>query len=413
MPLIRPLAVLAAGLLALAGCATPAEPPAAPPAAEAPAMRPMVILISIDGFHPDYLDRGITPTLSRLAAEGARGAMRPSFPTKTFPNHYTLVTGLTPDHHGVVNNTMEDPAIPGVFRLSDKAVTNDPRWWQEGEPIWISAEKAGMETAVVFWPGSEEEIQGRRPDRYLAFDQSMPGDARVDRLLTWIDDRRPDFAALYFDIVDTAGHHHGPNSDEVNAALAETDAALGRLVEGLRARGLDDEARLVIVSDHGMAATAPDRVIRFGPAVTSGAARVVYFGALAGLEPAPGREAEAEAELLAPQPHMTCWRREDIPARFGFGTHRRVPRIVCLPEVGWQVLTQAARFRGGGEHGYDHDDPTMRALFVLHGPGVAPGQTVPTFDNTDVQPLLGRLLGIPVPAGDGDAAVFEGVVEPD
>lgn len=210
------------------------------PAAEVAA--PTVILVSIDGFRWDYLDRGVTPNLSELARSGARAErMIPSFPSLTFPNHFTLVTGLTPDRHGIVNNTFEDPAVPtGTFKLSNAAAVTNRVSWDQATPIWVTAERAGVRTATEFWPGSEADIQGVRPSLYSHFDASVPSSARVDQVLAWLDlppRQQPRFLTLYFDIVDTAGHHHGPDSAEVNAAAAEVDTAIGKLVQGLRQRG--------------------------------------------------------------------------------------------------------------------------------------------------------------------------------
>lgn len=423
----RPLSALFGLTLSafvLAGCATgPVTGEASPDrAVRAAAERPLVILVSIDGFRPDYLTRGETPVLSRLAAEGATGPMEPSFPSKTFPNHYTIVTGLRPDHHGIVNNNMVDPEIPGVeFRLGNAEAVTDRRWWDDGEPIWVTAEKAGLTSAAMFWPGSEAEVRGVRPSLYATFDQSMPGDARVDRLLSWLDlpqdgpkgQRRPDIATLYFDTVDTAGHRFGPESPEVDQALISVDASIGRLVAGLEARGLMDKAVLIIVSDHGMAATSPDRVARLGPIASSPeAAKVLYTGPIASIEPLPGREAEVAAEVLAPHEHMQCWRKSEIPARFEFGTHRRVPSLFCLAETGWEILKadQAFRGQGGGDHGYDNASPEMQALFIANGAGVRRGAQITGLRNVDVHSLMGRLLAIPVPADDGRASATDGVL---
>ena len=179
----------------------------------AAAERPLTILISIDGFRADYIDRARTPMISRLAKDGAQAAMRPSFPSKTFPNHYTLVTGLRPDRNGIVENNMEDPAIPGVtFRMSNHEAVVDRRWWDQGEPIWVAAERGGIKSATMFWPGSEAPIRGVRPSYWMPYNHDMPSEARVDQVLSWLDlaaDRRPGFVTLYFDIVDGAGHAGG------------------------------------------------------------------------------------------------------------------------------------------------------------------------------------------------------------
>ncbi len=367
--------------------------PAAPPT-PAP-----VLLISIDGFRPDYLDRGLTPALSALARGGATGAMRPAFPSLTFPNHYTLVTGLHPDQHGIVGNVMQDPAMPGVtFTLGDRTAVTDRRWWDGATPLWVSAERAGLRTATMFWPGSEAAIQGVRPSDWKVFDQAMPSAARVDQVLVWMarpPQERPGFATLYFDLVDTAGHRGGPDGAEVNAALSEVDRAIARLVEGLNAQGLAGKVNLVIVSDHGMAAVSPERVIVLDGVVDPTLAAPVTLGALAGVNPAPGRVAEAEAKLLGKHAHMECWRKGEIPARLRYGAHRRVPAIACLAEPGWVIASAARPYRAtGGAHGYDSAAPDMAAVFIANGPAFAPGTTLGAFDAVDVYPLLAKLVGV-------------------
>ncbi|RZJ03065.1 MAG: alkaline phosphatase family protein [Brevundimonas sp.] len=391
------IAALVLALL-LAGCAGLGAKPA-------PTARPLVILVSIDGFRPDYLDRGLTPVLSGIAADGATGPMRPSFPSVTFPNHYTLVTGLHPDHHGVVGNTMVDAEL-GRFTMRTPEAVTDRRWWDQGEPIWVTAEKAGLVTATMFWPGSEADIGGVRPTHWRPFDQAVSSEARVDQVLAWLDlpvGERPDLTTLYFDIVDTAGHQNGPAAAETGEAVRAVDAAVGRLVEGLKARGLYDRTVLVVVSDHGMAATSPTRVTVLDELIDPDAVQIVYGGAVSFLNPAPGREAEVEAALLGARPHLDCWRKADIPARFVLGSNPRVPAIVCLSETGWLLATRARPItREGGAHGYDNTAPDMAALFIAHGPGVLPGRRLTDLDSVDVQPFLGRLLRIPVPATDGD-----------
>ncbi len=405
--MIRRLTTVFAAILALSACATPRpqiEEPDGPAAAAARAGR--VILISIDGFRADYLARGVTPTLSRLAAGGASGAMRPSFPSVTFPNHYTLVTGKHPDNHGIVGNSMVDGRL-GRFSLGDPAAVTDRRWWDQAEPIWVTAEKAGLVTGTMFWPGSEAAIQGVRPTHWTKFDQALPGDARVDQVLEWLDKpeaERPDLATLYFDIVDTAGHTHGPDAPETAAAAASVDASIARLVAGLEARGMADDTVLVIVSDHGMAATSPERVMVLDDLVDPGALEIVYGGAVVFANIAPGREADASipAALVKRHPHGECWTRATIPARFVLGRNPRVTDLVCAADPGWLFATQARPVtRVGGAHGYDNAAPEMAALFIAHGPGVARGVTARDLDSVDVQPLLGRLLGLTVPPGDG------------
>jgi predicted AlkP superfamily pyrophosphatase or phosphodiesterase len=401
-------------VLLLAGClhTAPAPPPSRTP----------VILISIDGFRADYLKRGLTPVMSRLAAEGAWAVdgMRPSYPSLTYPNHYVLVTGKRPDRNGVVNNIMEDPAIPGVlFTMSNRPAVQDGRWWDQAEPIWITAERAGVHTAPTYWPGSEAEIRGLRPRRWTPFDQSRPSNARVDDLLAQFDasaPQRPGFATLYFDAVDTQGHHTGPDSPELNRVLGEVDAAIGRLVEGLKARGLYDRVNLVLVADHGMAPMDTALRVIADDWVSPEIARLVNAGEAVGFEPRPGHEAEAEARLLAPHRGGQCWRKAEVPARFHYGRNPRVPAIVCLADLGGYVISREAEARrtgalDRGAHGYDPEAIEMRALFVAHGPGVKAGVRIAPFDNVSVYPFLAHLLELTAEPGDGKLSDLKAALE--
>ncbi|ESQ76756.1 ectonucleotide pyrophosphatase/phosphodiesterase [Asticcacaulis sp. AC402] len=374
---------------------------------------PLLILVSIDGFRADYLDRGVTPNLKRLADTGATGPMRPSFPSLTFPNHYTLVTGLRPDKHGIVNNTMRDTAKPGVtFRMSNPDAVQDEFWWAGGKPVWISAEAQGMKAATLFWPGSEAPQGGVRPSYWLPFNDDMPHGDRITQVMSWIDlpaGQRPGFITLYFSDVDHAGHDFGPDAPEVDTAMAVVDASIGQLLDGLKARGLDGKVNIIIVSDHGMAKHRPETFIKLADLLPPDSADMMG-GQVAGFNPKPGREAEVEAALLKPHDHMTCWRKADIPARFRYGHHSRVPAIICLADVGsfivapskdgWMPKLQ------GGSHGYDPAAVEMQALFVANGPGIKPGVKLKTFDNVDVYSLEMELLDLRPEASDGRLGTF-------
>ncbi|HZP65171.1 MAG TPA: ectonucleotide pyrophosphatase/phosphodiesterase [Rudaea sp.] len=373
-------------------------------------------MISLDGYRADYLDRGLSPNLAMLAADGVRArALKPAFPTLTFPNHYTIVTGLYPDHHGIVNNRFVDPATKKIFVYKDAKAIADPAWWG-GEPLWVGAERQGKHAATVFWPGSDVAIDGVRPEHWLPFDGTMSPNARVDQALAWIDGSpHPDFVTLYFEQIDHAGHDHGPDSPAVNEALGEIDAALGRLIAGLRERGMFEQANIVIVSDHGMTATSRDRIVILDDFVDAADMDLVTGGVIAGIEPKAGHEAAVAHALTAPHDHMRCWRREAIPARLHYGTNPRIPPIVCVADDGWLVNTRAFMNRpdahvSQGEHGYDNDDPAMRALFVAHGPAFRRGTVVPEFDNVDLYPMLARILGIRPAANDGDYAAVRGML---
>jgi predicted AlkP superfamily pyrophosphatase or phosphodiesterase len=380
------------------------------------ASRPVTVLVGIDGFRPDYLDRGITPHLSALAAQGAAGPMRPSFPTKTFPNHYALVTGKRPDRNGIVGNSMIDPRRPGVmFSLGNAAQALDPFWWNEAEPVWITAEKAGLRSATMFWPGSEVAIQGMRPSDWLRFDQNVTNVQRVNTLLDWLRrpaDIRPAFATIYFDTVDTQGHRFGPESAEVNAAIAEVDARIGDLVGGAARLGV--AVNWVIVADHGMRQTDEARVIQLDTLIDRASYIAVETGPYAAIEPAAGTDNRVAEALLKPHEHMTCTRKEDLPARLHYGANPRVAAIICLAEPGWTILSGPSLYPvTGGAHGYDNADPEMLAVFIASGPAFAEGARLPVFDNVAVAALLRAVLGLPEDAqADGRLADLKAALRP-
>ena len=422
-PLLRPLArsvALALALFALSGGAhadSPAPPPpaAAPPCACADkagenARSPVTIIVSIDGFRADYLDRGVTPALSRLAAEGVRARMIPSFPSKTFPNHEAIATGLRPDRSGIVGNRMVDARRPGdVFTMA----TQDPWWWEESTPIWVAAEKAGIATATMFWPGANLRVLGTYPTDWQQFSKDITSRQRIDAVIDWARRpaaNRPKLLVAYLETVDAAGHAYGPDAPETTQAIADVDVQIGRLRDALAAMG--QPANLLVVSDHGMAAIAPERAVPLYKRLAPGLAEVVEDGPYATINPLPGQDAALAAVLLAPQAHMQCRRKADLPERLHYGHNARVPAFVCLADMGWIIQGDAPKADAapvhGGTHGWDNQAPEMRALFLATGPAFRPGTTLPDFDNVDVEPLLRRLIGLPAhdAAIDGTAAVF-------
>lgn len=394
-------AILLIALLLSACAATPQR-------ADVTALPDPVLLISIDGLHPDQVTPQNMPVLHALGERGARARwMNPSYPTLTFPNHYTLVTGLRPDHHGIVDNTMWDDSL-GRFVISDRKAVEASGWWG-GEPIWNLAGKAGLKTAAMFWVGSEAPIEGRQPDEWHRFSKDFDIARRLQTVLGWFDQpavQWPRFATLYFEHVDVAGHSFGPGSDEQLMAASEVDAALGELLAGLEKRGLGDRINLIVVSDHGMAAASNERVMYLEDLVDVEAIRVITAGEVVAVQPLAGREAEAEAALLGRHAALQCWRREDLPPEWHYGTHPRIPAIVCQADEGWKVFSRPSFSRWGGNvkpgsHGYAPHLPSMRATFIAQGPGFASGVLIEPFDNVDVYSLMTRLLGISPAANDG------------
>jgi len=387
--------------LLLSAC-HPLQPP--PPASPA-----SILLISLDGVRPDYLGRGDTPHLDRLANAGVKAKwMQPVYPSLTFPNHYSIVTGLYPDHHGIIHNSMRDTTL-GRFTLSNREAVSDGRWW-EGEPIWVTAERAGLPTATLSWPGSEAEIHAIRPTRWHVFDSERPIPERVAMVLDWLaepDATRPRLATLYFEHPDSAGHHYGPHSTQVRAAMREVDAGIGVLIEGLQTRHLLDRVNIIIVSDHGMAEVPASQIIAIEEMLPEGKADIVSVGQLIGVQPHPGQEEAVAAILVGAHAQYECWEKGQLPARWHYGKHPRIPAIICQMHEGWDALPRQfveerrANGQPRGSHGFDPSLESMRAIFIAYGPAFDQGVTLPMFENVNIQPLLLHLLGLPPMSTDG------------
>ncbi|MEO5826144.1 MAG: ectonucleotide pyrophosphatase/phosphodiesterase [Gemmatimonadales bacterium] len=388
-------------VLTLAACS-----PAARQGQPAPSADQRIILISLDGFRADYLDRGLSPNLTALADRGVRARwMTPAFPTLTFPNHYTIVTGLYPAHHGVIANTIRDAAL-GLFRMSDSLANRNQSWWG-GEPIWATAEKQGRRAAAFFWPGSESGAGGVAASRWLPFDDAFPDAARVDTVLAWASlppGTAPAITTLYYSNVDHAGHDAGPDSPDVDSAIVQVDLMVGRLVSGLRNIGLLDRTNIIVVSDHGMAPRPATKLIVLDDIISLNDVNVVEWSPVGMLIPAPGRNDEVYQKLHVASPHLKVYRRDEVPERFHFRDNARITPLVLVAEEGWSITSRSRvaswRAQGGG-HGWDNALPSMRAIFVSAGPAFRTGVVVDPFQNIHVYSLMTHILGLKPAPNDG------------
>jgi len=368
--------------------------------------KPRVLLVSIDGFRWDYRDRFDTPTLDAIAAAGVSAdRLQPAFPSKTFPNHFTLVTGLVPDHHGIISNTMRDPRIPGVeFSLSNRDAVVDPRWW-EAEPIWSLLEKQGRRTAPFLWPGSEAPIGGVLPQHWIQFSEAFTDDQRIAMLADLFEKPArewPDFMTMYWHHVDSAGHSAGPESAQVRTVAEQVDAALGRLLARLGA--LDAGLNVIVVSDHGMSQQSPGRVIYLEDYLDLAAVETIDSSPNIAVFPVTATVEEVYTRLAGKHPHLQVYRRGDYPARLQFGTHRRVPPIYAMADEGWAVYPRRRPGRagpGGGAHGYDNAAESMQGLFVAAGPAFKRGTRIERFRSVDVYELMCAILGVTPRPNDG------------
>ncbi|MBY0495861.1 MAG: ectonucleotide pyrophosphatase/phosphodiesterase [Cyanobacteria bacterium] len=385
--------------------------------------RAILILISIDGFRWDYFDRFTPPALTALADDGVRAdGLLPEFPSKTFPNHYTIVTGLRLAHHGIISNNMRATDIPGEFSLSNRKVQADPRWWG-GEPIWNTAEKQGRKAAAMFWPGSETVINGRQATYWTPYDDDMPNRDRVNRILGWLtlpENERPSFLTLYFSDVDNAGHSSGPDSAEVKDAVLRVDAEVAALVSGVTAAGLADRVNYVIVSDHGMSAVGTDRVIVLDDYVNVDHLNIVDWSPVLALSPNDGDVEKLYAALKGKHPALDVYRSSEIPAEYRLAGHPRLPAIVGIAKEGWTITSKRnverwhshERRPPGGEHGFAATAPSMQGLFIANGPRIRRGLRVKPFENIHVYELMCAVLGLQPAKNDGDPAVTRDMLQP-
>ena len=357
---------------------------------------PTTILISLDGFRADFLQRNITPTLNSFISKGVSPRyMLPSFPSVTFPNHYTLVTGLYPESHGVVGNSFWDTELQEEFYYTDPARSMQPKWWSGGEPLWVTAERQKVKTAIHMWPGSEAHIQ-LEPTYVDKFNGSEVLSRKVDRILEFLDmpgaedagiegaQIRPQLIAAYVPVVDSDGHKYGPNSTEIRKTIAGTDDMLHQLFAGIEQRNLSDVVNIIVVSDHGMATTSVDRLIQLDDLIDLDLVEHIDGWPLYGLRPKDPKDLHQLHDQLKVEslenPNFEVYLRDtDMPERYHFSKNERIAPLWVVPKTGWAIVhkedfnVEEAKAKGliyhpKGLHGYDHEHPLMRAIFVARGP---------------------------------------------
>lgn len=375
-------------------------------------LKPTVVLISLDGFRYDYLDKYKPETLTKLAKDGVRAKwMIPSFPTKTFPNHYTVATGLYPEHHGIVENNIYD--FGTVFSLGKREEVQNTRWWL-GEPIWVTAVKQGQKAGAFFFPGTEAEIAGYRPTFWKEYDGEVENKARVEQILSWLDlpvKERPTFYTLYFSDTDDAGHKYSPDSEETRRAVNKVDSDLKLLTDGLKKRKIDKKVNLIIVSDHGMATVLPENYMILDDYFNFDLAeRILWTGEIVQIFPKEGNEDEIMSKLKSLD-RATCWRKAEIPERLHYNEGKRIAPIVCSAQEGF-FMTNRERLekdqkredwnRPKGAHGYDNKYQSMQATFIAHGAAFKKGYVAEPFENIHVYELMCEILRLKPAPNDGD-----------
>ncbi|SHF76386.1 alkaline phosphatase family protein [Flavobacterium defluvii] len=360
-----------------------------------------VVLVSMDGFRWDYQKQFNLQNLKQIAKEGVHAkSMKPSYPTKTFPNHYSIVTGLYPDHHGIINNVFYDAALNQSFSLSSNA-KNDSRFYG-GNPIWNLAEQQGVKAGSFFWPGSD--IDKRNPSYFKNYDNKIPYGARIDTILKWLqlpEKQRPHLVTLYFDEPDHTGHNFGPLSPENKKMVIKMDSIMGELSRKLDQLPIGKQINLIIVSDHGMADISNDKKVAVLDYL-----KPEWLGYKDVINPIMSLQAKSGYQdsifnALRKVPHIKFWKSTEIPKRLHFGTNPRAHDFVIEADKGWSLVSKESQNIKGGTHGYDNKNKDMHAIFYAKGPAFKVDKTVRTFPNVSVYPLIAHILGLQIDQIDG------------
>ncbi|KAL7136744.1 hypothetical protein ABFS83_10G051000 [Erythranthe nasuta] len=388
---------------------------------------PVVLLISSDGFRFGYQFKTDTPNIDRLIQNGteAEHGLIPVFPTLTFPNHYSIVTGLYPAYHGIINNKFSDPVTGDKFNMG----SHEPKWWL-GEPLWETVANHGLKASTYFWPGSEvHKGSWDCPKDYCMFyNESVPFDDRVDTVLNYFDlpsDEIPSFMTLYFEDPDHQGHQVGPDDKQITEAVANIDRLIGRLITGLEERGIFEDVHMIMVGDHGMVGTCDKKM--------------VFLDDLVNWIDIPAEWVQSYTPLLAIRPpanysladvvdkmneglksgkvkngeYLKVYLKEDLPSRLHYSDSYRIPPIIGLVEEGFKVEQKNSKIQEcGGAHGYDNAFFSMRTIFIGHGPEFAIGKKIPSFENVQIYNLVTAILGIDGAVNNGTSSFPKGVLLP-
>lgn len=392
-------------VLVISGCVheQPAENP-----------KPYVVMLSMDGFRWDYTDMVETPNFDKIAEKGVKAkSLKPSFPSKTFPNHYSIATGLYPDHHGIVLNSFYDPESKRYYAISNREAVEDGTFY-DGEPIWVTAEKQGVTSASYFWVGSEAEIAGYRPKYWKKYDHDFAYSQRIDSVIAWLkkpEEQRPHLILWYFDEPDHSGHKFGPESDEIKNEVMKLDSLLGVFLSQMEKLPIADEINFIVTSDHGMANISNDRKVVLSDHVPD-----EWVEEVQGYNPNYNIKVKAEFEdylykALIYVDGITVWKSDEVPARLHYGTNPRTLDIVVVADSSWSIVPTADKTVGKGAHGFDNDNMDMHAIFYAYGPAFKQGYVSPTFENVNIYPLICEILGLQPAPVDGSINNVQNLLE--
>ncbi|XP_065537868.1 ectonucleotide pyrophosphatase/phosphodiesterase family member 5 isoform X2 [Lathamus discolor] len=372
-----------------------------------------VLLVSFDGFRWDYIYKASTPNFHYAMENGVHVKQVTNvFITKTYPNHYTMVTGLYAESHGVVANEMYDPVLNETFSLSRMAVYNS-KFWEEATPIWITNQREGHKTGAAMWPGTDVKIHGVFPTYYMPYNYFVSFEDRVARLIDWFTSEEPiNFGLLYWEQPDEMGHILGPENPLMRPVISDIDKKLGYLLSELKKAKLWDVVNVIITSDHGMSESSSKRRIELDQYANRELYKVFENSPVVAILPKEGKLDEVYEALANAHPNMTVYKKEQIPDRLHYKHNSRIQPILAVADKGWEIVYNKFDVIQSGNHGYDNVLPEMHPIFLAFGPAFRKNATKEVMNSTDLYPLLCHLLGInPLPHNGSFNAVKDMLAE--
>ena len=360
-----------------------------------------VLLISFDGFRADYIDWYDTPNFDQIKLNGVKAkSLKPVFPTKTFPNHYSIATGMYVENHGLIGNQFFDKKLNEFYQMKDREKVEDKRFYG-GEPIWSTAEKQGLKTASYFWVGSEAQAGGHYPSIWKKYDQKQSFDARIDSVIKWFEKpikNRPRLVMLYFHEPDNTGQKYGPRSKENKLMVESVDRTIGNILNKLKTLTIYKKLNVILVSDHGMTEIDKTKKIVLSKYIDTKKIKMEGSGAYTLLYSDENNEIEKSYLKLKQLSNIDVYKKENIPDKWRFKRHHRIKDILIVAKEGWTILKDNLEgsyyFYSKAAHGYDNDLQSMQAIFFAQGPAFKKDYTISSINNIDIYPLIAHILNI-------------------
>lgn len=376
---------------------------------------PYLIILSLDGFRWDYTKNANTPTFDSLAKIGVQAeSLKPSFPTKTFPNHYSIATGLYPDHHGIVLNRFHAPDLGKNYSISKRETIIDGDFYG-GLPMWNVAEIQGTKSATLFWVGASADVNGMHASHWSLYNEELTLESRIDSLVNWLsvsEQKRPHLIMWYYHEPDAVGHHYGPNSAEVVSEVEKLDAFVGNFFTAMRKLPIYDKLNFIITSDHGMAELSLDKIIILDDYVDTNDLEI-WDGSnpVYNIKTKPHNLEEIYGKLKGKHKHLLVWKHGEVPEELHYGTNIRTHDMTITVDSGWSIYWSWRQGESLGTHGFPNTCKDMHAIFYAAGPAFKKDFVQPTFNNVDIYPLVGEILNLKMPNSDGDIENVKGMLK--